>query len=210
MKIVGVVGGIGSGKSFFTYHLKSLGACSINADRLAHDILTFPEIMDQMSSRWRGLLPSLDEYDAPEVNDAFPGLLRASVSAIVFDNPEELAFLQSILFPVIDKRLQESIARYHPNYTNVLILDAPLLYEAEWDVYCNFVVFIDTPLETRIQNASNRTNGKQLSEADLLKREAVQLSLEKKQKYAKFTIKNHGTKEEFQKEIEKFWANIND
>src|SRR2546426_809520 len=119
---IGIVGGIGSGKSAAADTMQKLGGHLIAADRLGHDALRQPDIKAQLVARWgKDILDALGDAD------------RKKIGAIVFADLVELRALEAQVFPYIEKRIVEEIAgaRTQPD-VKFIILDAAILLEAGW------------------------------------------------------------------------------
>ena len=134
--VVGLSGGIGSGKSYVAGLLKDFGAQVFDADRAGHDVLCDGEIKRLLRQRWGNqIFGSNGEVD------------RQEVAGIVFGCDEnavtELRFLQSISHPLIQHALDEFIEKFQAAEDSVsIVVDAALLFEAEWDECCDQVIFV--------------------------------------------------------------------
>jgi dephospho-CoA kinase len=110
------------------------------------------------------------------------------IAAIVFDSPAERARLEALLHPWIAKRRAELFAAAPPG-TRALVIDAPLLFEVGLDAQCSAVIYVDSPLETRLARV-RATRG--WSPADLARREDAQWPLDRKRASAHHVIHNDG------------------
>lgn len=203
LSVIGIIGGIGSGKSFVSAYLNKEHGCGlIDADKIAHEVLNLPEIIDQMVCRWRKRFGSI--YDPRKLK---PVLDRSLVAKIVFKDRDELAFLEAIMHPIMSAELSKRLSRYHPKYTPAVILDAPLLLEAKWDVFCTQIWFIATPLDKRLRNAASRggAGGAKLDKIQFEAREARQISVEEKRGRANLVIPNYGTQKELVTAVDAAW-----
>lgn len=191
-RLIGLVGGIASGKSLVAQQMQSLGGVVLDADLAGHEVLREKEVIDALHSHWGNGIISLDG-----------SLSRAVIAKIVFSagNQEEKRFLESVTHPRIAARLQEQIAQHHAAGTRVLILDAALLFEAGWDKNCDVIVFVSAPREVRLARA--RARG--WSEADFLAREATQLPLDEKRSRSGFLIDNSGLAEQTRQQVGEWW-----
>jgi dephospho-CoA kinase len=169
MTILGLTGGIASGKSFAGGLLAERGAVVLDADRHAHAVLGDPAVLRALVERWG---------DAVLADD---GLLRRSeVARRVFgDSPEAIAerrFLEGQVHPRVRERLKAELLEAAQRGVPVAVLDIPLLFEAGWADECDAVLFVDTPLEIRQQRAAQRG----WSAEELARREASQMPVEEK------------------------------
>jgi dephospho-CoA kinase len=176
--VLGIVGGIGSGKSFVAERLVALGGHLIIADALGHEGLRQPEIKAAIRARWGD-----DVFRDGEVD-------RRRLAKIVFANEAERHALEAIQFPYIGRRVAEEIdrARRDPA-VRFVILDAAVVLEAGWRSKCDHVLFIDAPRQVRLQ----RVQARGWTEAELTAREAHQMPLDEKRALADAVLVNDGT-----------------
>lgn len=137
--VVGVVGGIGSGKSTVAAELERLGCLRIDADRIGHELLADPRVRQEIRSRWG------DGVFLPD-----GAVDRKALGAMVFERPEELAALNAILHPRIRRRMEQAIAAAQADHALAAVaIDAAVLFEAGWDDLCSDVLFVSAPDEVR-------------------------------------------------------------
>ena len=192
--VIGLLGGIAAGKSTVARMLAELGATTISADEIAHEVLDKPAIRERVVARWgRQVLDEAGHVD------------RAALARLVFGNPEELAALEAITHPAIVAELRERVAaaRRSPQ-TAAVVVDAPLLVEAELDGACDVLVFVDCPREVRIARASAR--GWDAEELD--RRESHQSPLEAKRRRARFIIDGNAPLETTFQQVQQLWQSL--
>lgn len=204
MKIIGVVGGIASGKSTVSRYLSYIGACLIEVDKITHEVLELPEIKDQLRVRFI-------KYGFVNAPQRTPEDTRKEIGKIILENEHEFQWLERLTFPLVDEFLKKSISRYSKEMP-ALVLDCPLLFETGWNKLCDLVVFVDTDEETRKERYIERSlrfssilNPPLLN--DLVEKwtalEARQLSLQSKKDAADFVIEcNNGY---YQQSTTQFW-----
>lgn len=178
LNILGLVGGIGSGKSHIARLFGKRGAIVIDADAATHEALRQPEIKEKLRTLWgEAVFTPKGEVDRPRVAD------------LVFEDPAKRQQLEAIMLPYIHGRLQQTlaVAERDPNVP-LVILDAAILLETGWKPRCTALAFIDTPEEVRIERAKSRG----WDAAELRRREAAQWSLEKKKQLCDVVIPNAG------------------
>ena len=198
MVVLGIVGGIASGKSLVSRRLAELGAEVLDADRLGHEVLFDPEVKRAIRGRW-----------GDEVFDADGQVDRRQLAAVVFaglpDSREELDYLEQLTHPRIGQRLRETMDRMaRTGASSVLVLDAALLLEAGWDRYCDKILFVETPRCIRLQRAEQRG----WTEAGFEAREAAQASVESKRIRADIVIDNSSTPEHTYEQLETVWRRL--
>ena len=179
--LVGIVGGVGAGKSSVVRNVKSLRLHLIDADRIGHEQLAVQEIKDQIVKEF-----------GTQVLDTSGSISRPNLAAQVFgDSPEKQQNrqqLNAIVHPAIRAEILRQI-NAAPQDVDAIILDAALLLEAGWAEECDAVIFIDTSLEQRQKRVAD-TRG--WSAEELERREASQLSLEEKRRRSDFCVDNSG------------------
>jgi dephospho-CoA kinase len=191
LRVVGIVGGIASGKSQVADCFRRRGAAVLDADGAGHRVLAQPEVVDALVKRWgQGIL------------DASGQVSRKQVAAIVFapGNEAERTFLNQVTHPRIGQLLADQITEIQAaNQTKMAILDAALLLEAGWDEICDLVLFLSTlPTPSRLARAQARG----WDQAELARREATQLSLAEKRRLADVVLDNSGSLAELQSQVD--------
>jgi len=196
---LGILGGIASGKSTVSAYLASKGACYIDGDKIAHEVLDYPEIQQQITARWGKEMISHNNIN------------RKELAKIVFNDLNELKILEDITWPLINAKLYESFSRYNQHHTKLLIIDVPLLVEIGWVNLCTHNIFVDANLEDRIYRFAKRQNYKTYEECklELNKREARQVSLDEKKKIATFVIDNNQKLSSLYEKINTIWESLN-
>lgn len=200
MIVIGIAGGVASGKSFVAQSFKKLEAQILDADIVGHEVLREPEVKDELRQRWGSAVFDNDG----EVN-------RSAVAKIVFaktnDNEEnkELAWLEKLVHPRISKRLRATMDQLASNQqTPAVILDAAVMFKAGWDQFCDKILFVDVPKETRLMRARERGWSDESFEA----REDSQQTLEFKRNRADVVIDNSGSLDETLTQIKHFWDSV--
>jgi dephospho-CoA kinase len=187
--VIGVLGGIGSGKSAVAEALVRHGGAIINADQLGHEALLVPEIKERVVARWgRDLL------------DESGNIVRKKLGAIVFADAKELKALEALVHPWIGDRIRQRIEelRILPE-VRFIVLDAAIMLEAGWSGVCDRLIFVDVPREERL--ARLRTN-RGWSAAELEAREVRQLPLTEKAAKADHVLVNDGTLDDLRHQVD--------
>ncbi len=178
--IIGMTGGIGSGKTCMAQEFGRLGCLVINSDDLAHEVLHQPTVKSQLVQWWGAAI--LDKSTAR--------VDRAAVGKIVFGNAAEMARLTAVLHPQVAelrKKIMASAAL--DSKIPAIVWDSPLLFENGLHTQCDAIIFVKASLQTRI-NRLKKERGWDAQE--LLRREMMQLPLDKKEKAAHYYIDNDG------------------
>lgn len=177
--VIGVAGGIGSGKSALARALGRLGLEVVDADREAKALLDRADVRAQLVESWgTGILDGEGRVD------------RARVAHRIFTNGESRAWLERLIHPLVIERCEEAIARARRAGRAGVVIDAPLLYEAGLDGLCDAVVFVDASVEVRAERVS-RSRGWESGELE--RREAAQMDLAEKRDRSRFVVENNSS-----------------
>ncbi len=194
---IGLVGGIASGKSEVARMLAELGAFVFHADREGHELLHHPDIRDAVVREFgNSILDSQQQIDRKRLAERVFGDDGAS--------HQNLRALEKILHPAIRERFHASIQKLRDPACPVVLLDAPLLFEARWEGLCDAVVFVECPLSQRIFRA--RLRG--WSEEEFMRRESKQLAVEEKRSRSDFIVDNSGTLESLHEQVLALWKQL--
>lgn len=193
--IIGLVGGIGAGKTTVGQILESLGAAVIDFDRVAHEELRSADVVQELRRWWGdGVCTPQGEVD------------HEATAAIVFRDPHELARLEEFLHPRILRRVQVLVAE-HASDPSVLavVLDAPKLLESGLDRCCDAVIFVDTDPASRAERVA-KTRG--WSKEELTRRENLQNPLDSKKASADHVIANHSGIDTLRLQVERVFSSM--
>lgn len=185
---IGLVGGIGSGKSEVARLLSRRGARIIAGDRLGHEALDDEAVRQQLLARWsRSILKGEGEGEGEEID-------RGRLGKIVFAAPDQRRALEALTHPYIERRFHEEIAAAEKDDSvSFVVLDAALLYEAGWHRFCDCVVYVHAPRNQRLQRVAAQ-RGWTAKEVEA--RECAQWSLTDKVSRCKLAIENLNSTEQ--------------
>ena len=176
---VGLTGGIGSGKSEVAKVFAELGALVIDSDALAREaVAAGSEGLRAIAARWPATV-------------AGGALDRGALARIVFDDASARAELNAIVHPLVRRLALEREARAAAG--QLVIREAPLLFEGDFYKSCDANVLVIAPPELRITRAMARSG---LSRDDVERRIAAQIAPERARELADYTLENDGTLEE--------------
>jgi dephospho-CoA kinase len=175
--IIGLVGGIGSGKSYVAKLFGDLGCFVIDSDRQVREAYGESGVVETIRGWWGSQVLHPDG----SVN-------RSAIAARVFADPAEKARLEGLLHPLVHAaraRQMESAAK-NPQVV-AFVWDTPLLLEAGLGPQCDAIVFVDTPLERRVTRVKARSGWEA---AELLRREKSQMPLDTKRSLSDHVVSN--------------------
>ena len=165
--IIGILGGICSGKSTVAGEFAKLGCKVIDADKIVHELLDRKDIMERVVALFgEDVLNSKEKIDSKKL------------AGIVFSDSEKLSSLNKIIHPFVLERAEELIEKYNrQSQVKAIVLDMPLLAEVGWDKRCDKLIFVDCKRELRIERAKKMGI---FDENQLKIRENFQISLDNK------------------------------
>ena len=179
--VIGLVGGIGAGKSTVAAALVKHGGRVVAGDPLGHEALDDPEIRERVAGAFAGrdILGGEGKVD------------RKKLGRVVFPSPVERSRLEHLVHPYIEERIRQEIDKAAADpAVKFVILDAAIMLEAGWNDVCDKLIFVDASRPVRLTRIQNQRGW---TEADLANREAVQMPTEKKKERADAVIDNGGT-----------------
>ncbi len=187
--VVGLIGGIGSGKSAVAAEFARRGARVIPADQIGHEALRQEHVRREVVHRW-----------GPQMLDANGEIQRRKLGAIVFGDPRERKALEALVHPSIRQRIEEEVARAKADPgVRLIVLDAAILMEAGWNNVCDRLVYVDAPREVRLARVARQRGwaGRELED-----RERAQLPLTEKQVRADHVLDNSSTLEHLGRQVD--------
>jgi dephospho-CoA kinase len=199
MILIGILGGVASGKSAVSNRLGTLGAVVLDADRLGHEVLREADVKEELKRRW-----------GERVFEASGEVDRQRVAEIVFaaapQGKKELAFLEQLTHPRIERRLRKQLADLDSGGVRAAVLDAPVMLKAGWDRMCDFLLFVDTPRQVRLARARQRG----WTEAGFAAREAAQEPVEAKRSRASTILDNSSSWAQLYAQVDRFWRSLSE
>ena len=186
--VVGLTGGIGSGKSLAAQFFSQLGALVIDADQLARSVIErgsegFDEVLLRFGD---GVLKNGD-------------IDRASLGQIVFENPQAKKDLEEIIHPRIRAEFEAAVASLTPG--QVLVYEIPLLVETNAADRFDYIITVESKAELR----KERLRSRGLFHSDIEKRIASQASEDERRKIADCILNNDGSEDELLRQVENVW-----
>jgi dephospho-CoA kinase len=190
--VIGLVGGVGSGKTTVARVLSDLGCVVVESDEIAREVLDQPDVQRELVQWW-----------GDSILEKSGTICRQRIAEIVFRDSAERSRLESLTHPLIEAR-RKAIFDAAPAACPALVIDAPLLIEAGLQEICDLTIMIDTPREVRV----NRVLSRQWTSRDLDSREAAQLPLDEKRSMADHVVRNTGDLEALRCEVETLFRGI--
>nr|POE98368.1 dephospho-coa kinase [Quercus suber] len=190
MRIVGLTGGISSGKSTVSSLFKSHGVPVVDADLVARDVLK------KGTGGWKKVVAAFGK----EILQANGEVDRAKLGQIVFSDPAKRQILNRLLAPYISSGIFWEIAKLWMRGFKVIVLDIPLLFEAKMDRWTKPIIVVWVDPETQLRRLMARDTA---SEEDARNRISAQMSLDLKRTKADIVIDNTGSLEDLNEQFKK-------
>lgn len=191
MKIVGLTGGISSGKSTVSSYLKQLKIPVIDADEVARKVV---EPNSQGAIEIRKAFGS-------DVFEEDGSLNRQKLGALIFSNTENRKKLDELLQPLIKIMILDEIEEQRQKGENMIVLDLPLLFEKHYEKLCEEIIVVYVPRELQLERLMRRN---QYTKQEALSRIDSQLSIEEKRKRATVLLDNQGTIQQLYQQVEQW------
>jgi transcription termination factor Rho len=212
--IIGIAGGVGSGKTTVALMLRELGATVIDADKIASALLEESDIRDSIVAEF-----------GKDVLDTKSKISPTNLANAAFQSRESVERLNKIMHPPILAKIESQIPQAgksepkseekentstrkssaNRSSGTIVVIDAPLLYETGLASICDYTVFVDAERETRLARAKQSRNW---DETELSRRESLQEDLDKKKSEADFIINNNSDLAETQDQVGELWATL--
>ena len=194
--IIGILGGIGSGKSTVAAEFVKLGCGLIDADKIAHELLEEKSVKEEIINLF-----------GEDILDSCKKISHKKLADIVFNDSQKLSMLNGIIHPLVLKKTEEYIEKfYQQKQVKAIVLDMPLLLEVGWEKCCNRLIFVDCEEKIRAERVKKMGFNKN----QLKIRENFQISLDKKTSIADNTVVNNSGLSALVKQVADIFSYIMD
>ena len=187
--LIGLTGGIAAGKSEALRILDRLGAATVSTDAIVHELLAGSDVRARLIERWGEEVAPEGEVD------------RARVGAIVFADPAELTWLESVLHPLVGDRVV-AWRRGLSDDVDVAVVEVPLLFEGSMESIFDRTIAVIADDERRGGRAKERGTG------DLEARDGRQLTQEEKAERADHVVVNDGGLDEHEERLRELYPQL--
>ncbi len=194
--LVGIVGGLASGKSTVAHLLGEFGAAVIDADSIGHDFLESPTVKVALVRQF-----------GQQIADGTGGVDRERLAEKAFDSPAGVEKLNAILHPPIIRELRRRIEELMDSgEVPLIVLDAALLVETGLhESMCDALLYVQAPRQVRRRRAFERN---QMTPEQFEKRNRAQIDPEEKEKLADFVVSNSGSLRELAAQVRQLWPQL--
>lgn len=144
MKIIAITGSIGCGKTYISDMIKSLGYIVFDADKEVRNFYKNKKFLNVIKQNFPNVFKN-DVFNKKELREH------------VFNNKDELKKLENIIHPLLKQKLKEKVRKNCKN-TDFIFIDAALIFEMNWDKYCDYIILADVDKETQKRRVMIRDN----------------------------------------------------
>lgn len=192
MRVIGLTGGVGTGKSTVSQYLQELGAVLLDADKVGHESYRphTPTWKDLVAAFGRDILQPNEEID------------RKKLGTIVFSDPKQLARLNGIVHPRMREMMREKLEQLRKQGVQVVVLEAAILIEANWTPLVDEVWVMDVTEEAVVRRLQKR-NG--WSEEQIRARMRSQMPREERLAKADVVVNTDGSLDEVRERVRGLW-----
>ena len=192
MFVIGLTGGIGTGKTHVSQLLEGLGAAVVNADLLGHEVYT------PHSEGWHAVVDAFGDRVVADNGE----IDRRALGGIVFSDPAQLERLNAVMHPRIYALAEQRLNALSQEGETTAVLEAALLIEAKWTPLVNEVWVTTSPEADIIARLRERNN---MDEATARSRINSQMPQAERVEHANVIIENNGTLEDLSSEVQNLW-----
>ncbi|HEY6876362.1 MAG TPA: dephospho-CoA kinase [Candidatus Dormibacteraeota bacterium] len=194
MKVIGLTGGVGSGKSTVAEMFRELGATVIDADEAAHAVY---------APGTQGFDAVVREFGDEYVRDG--AIDRRRLGTLVFNDASALSRLNAIVHPLVREWMAARTVEAFDAGAEIVIQDVPLLFENDLEGLFSSVVLVYTPADVQLERL---VEGRGLPRDRAESMIAAQMSIDEKRRRAHHVIDNSGTVDETRRQVEEIWAQM--
>ena len=193
--VIGLTGGIGTGKSTVSRKLREKGYPIIDLDVISREVITYPEVIDELVRNFGNeILEEQNEVSGKK------SISRNKLRQTVFKDEKKVAVLNSIMHPPIIEEMRRQIKELRKDYKTVFV-EVQLLFEVKLEKEFDMTVLVYADRKTQIERGLKR-DGR--SEGEVQEIINAQMSMDEKRKLSNYIIENNGNSEMLDLEIEKF------
>ena len=195
--VIGLTGGIGTGKSTVSQILKEKNFLVIDLDIISHEVIKFPKVMEKIVENFG---KEILEYN----NIGNWIISREKLGRVIFGNREKRLILNSIMHPEILRIMREKILECKKE-NKIIFVEIQLLFEVQWEKEFDYILLVSAEKETQIKRILSRDNRSKEEALNIIN---SQMSLDEKKKRSDYVIENDGNIQDLEKKVDDFLKKI--
>lgn len=196
--VIGLTGGIGTGKSTVSQILKDRGFSVIDLDVISHEVIEFSSVVEKIVQNFGREV--LDEDEAGNCT-----ISREKLGKIIFANKEKRLALNSIMHPEILKVMHKKILECKSEKNKIIFVEVQLLFEVQWEKEFDYILLVAAKRDMQVSRVLERDKR---SEEEALNIINSQMSLDEKREKSDFVIENDGNMDDLNKKVDKFLKSL--
>ena len=195
--VIGLTGGIGTGKSTVSQILKEKNFPVIDLDIISHEVIKFPKVVEKIVENFG--------KEVLEYNNTGNWIVsREKLGRVIFGNREKRLILNSVMHPEILRIMREKILECKKE-NKIIFVEIQLLFEVQWEKEFDYILLVSAEKETQIKRILSRDNR---SKEEALSIINSQMSLDEKKKRSDYVIENDGNIQDLEKKVDEFLKKI--
>ena len=195
--VIGLTGGIGTGKSTVSQILREKGYVVIDLDVISHEVIRFSHVVKK-------IVENFGSEVLENKNSKNYIISREKLGKIIFGNKEKRLILNAIMHPEILSFMREKILEYKKE-NKIIFVEIQLLFEVQWEKEFDCILLVSANEDTQIERVLKRDNRTRKEALNIIN---SQMSLSEKKKKSNFVIENNGTIQDLVKKVDEFLKNI--
>lgn len=196
--VIGLTGGIGTGKSTVSQILKDRGFLVIDLDVISHEVIEFSSVVEKIVQNFGREV--LDEDEAGNCT-----ISREKLGKIIFANKEKRLALNSIMHPEILKVMHKKILECKSEKNKIIFVEVQLLFEVQWEKEFDYILLVAAKRDMQVRRVLERDKRSEEEAWNIIN---SQMSLDEKREKSDFVIENDGNMDDLNKKVDKFLKNL--
>lgn len=198
--VIGLTGGIGTGKSTVSQILRNKGFSVIDLDVISHKVIEFPSVVEKIVKNFGKEVLENNENN----NDGNRTVSREKLGKIIFSNREKRFTLNSIMHPEILRIMQKKILECkskNEKENKIIFVEIQLLFEVQWEKEFDYILLVAAKRDIQIRRVLERDKRSEKEAWDIIN---SQMSLDEKRGKSDFVIENDGNIDDLNRKVDKF------
>ena len=196
--VIGLTGGIGTGKSTVSQILKDRGFPVIDLDVISHEVIEFPSVVEKIVQNFGREV--LDEDEAGNYT-----VSREKLGKIIFSDKKKRLALNSIMHPEILKVMHKKILECKSEKNKIIFVEVQLLFEVQWEKEFDYILLVAAKRDMQVRRVLERDKRSEEEAWNIIN---SQMSLDEKREKSDFVIENDGNMDDLNKKVDKFLKSL--
>lgn len=196
--VIGLTGGIGTGKSTVSQILKDRGFPVIDLDVISHEVIEFSSVVEKIVQNFGREV--LDEDEAGNCT-----ISREKLGKIIFSDKKKRLALNSIMHPEILKVMHKKILECKSEKNKIIFVEVQLLFEVQWEKEFDYILLVAAKRDMQVRRVLERDKRSEEEAWNIIN---SQMSLDEKREKSDFVIENDGNMDDLNKKVDKFLKSL--